>query len=145
MGGVCRSVLASFFLFAITASVPAQEPAEKAWVFCDPERHCQPPGDGERCICGDDTMEVVFDGASDSVLEYETFVEGREFEITVVFDTHSDTVQAWSFGLQHDGARLSLLAATVEGTDAAGALEGGFVAVQTTGLASCPEPPPALC
>ena len=60
---------------------------EKTVVLCDegdPQTECP----GERCLCVDDTIEVVFDGktdpASDSIYEYDEFVAGTEMNVSVI-------------------------------------------------------------
>ena len=120
--------LSSVFLVALWCSgtLEAQEPFERARAFChrdDPSSKCP----GPECMCIPDTLEVTFGGGARSVLEYDVFPPGMPVTTTINLDAKSSPIQGWSFGVDHDDAFLTLTDVTVEGTDAAVALSGGFV------------------
>jgi hypothetical protein len=86
---------------------PAQEAMEQTRTLCDvadPANAC--PGDD--CRCSEDTIEITFDGDSDSVFEYETFEGETSLVVTVVTDTLAPGVQGFSYGVRHDPALLQV-------------------------------------
>lgn len=88
--------------------------------------------------CVDDTLEVVFAGAS-STFQAER-IPGEEIPVTIVTETRSFLVQGWSYGVQHDPDVLELDpdSVTTDGTvvdevaippnfNVTRAVEGGFI------------------
>jgi hypothetical protein len=88
---------------------------EDPWLDCNPVR----------CGCVEDTLEVTFDGDSDSILEYETFEDGATIEAVVVMDAVSPVIQGWQYGVAHDVDALTVTSATTAGTTAGDLLAGG--------------------
>ena len=114
----------------------AQDPPEKSRVLCDvqdPANRCP----GEFCVCAEDSLEITFDGMSDSIYEYETFEPGMPLEVTVVMDVKSPLVRAWSYGVAHDPGALTILNATIEGTDLVPLLSESFVATSKDEVQTC--------
>jgi len=115
-----RWISAAFLSAAAVACAPApgEEPSEKTRQLCDPsDPRMQCPG--ASCICVDDTLEITFDGDSQSVLEYDAFTQDMPIEVIVVSETVSEHVQGWSYGVAHDEqAMLFWGYASWEGTDA---------------------------
>ncbi len=149
-----RAVAIVFLWYAslqVTRPLCAQDPPEKGVLHCnpaDPRNGCASPG--PNCPCSEDTLEVTFDGDTDSVLQYDAFVLDSPIETTVLMDVKSEQVQGWSYGVAHDDAFLTLLSVTVDGTAAEVAKVGGFVVaerndIQTCGLEdpTCKSPRPA--
>ena len=103
--GLCLA----FAFLGLPVLLSGQESAEKERVLCepdDPRSECP----GSQCLCVEDTIEIVFDGDSDSVLEYAAFTEGMEFEVTVITDTKSQKARYWAYGVAHDeDIRVGLL------------------------------------
>ena len=131
-------LLLGVFLLAWWASWPvgSQEPLERSRTYCrrdDPSSRCP----GPECRCIPDTLEVTFDGDTGSVLEYDIFSPGMPVATTIILDLKSSQIQGWSFGVDHDDALLGLTGVTVEGTDAAVALNGGFVHVTMEDIQIC--------
>jgi hypothetical protein len=103
-------------LVGLGASLGAQDPPEVDRTWCrdeDPRNRCP----GEMCACRDDAFEVTFDGDTDSVLEVDPFRAGERISTAVVFDTRTEGVQGWAYGVRHDSAFLALSMVTAEGTD----------------------------
>ena len=92
----------------IWARLAAQDPPEKERVLCDP---ADPKWDcpGADCPCVPDTLEVTFDGQTDSVFEYDAFKEDMQIDVAVVTETFSEKVQGWSYGVAHRENALLLL------------------------------------
>lgn len=112
-------------LLCISAQLRAQEEITRTVCnVADPKNKCP----GADCVCIPDTVEVTFDGATDSIFEYETFTAGAAVDTVVVMDTKTTKVQGWSYGIHHEGAFLTLDPASVkiEGTDAGTKFNGGF-------------------
>ncbi len=132
-------IVAAFLAFSSRA--PAQEALERERVFCQPgagDDKCPGPD----CPCVDDTLEVTFDGATRSVLEYETFEPGAPVDTVIVMDTRTQGVGAWSYAVAHDDAFLTLVSVTVDGTEAERAKNGGFVVVDARDIEACPPKDP---
>jgi hypothetical protein len=102
-------VLAALLLAAGVGA--AQEPPEVGRTWCrdqDPRNKCPGPD----CVCTDDTLEVTFDGGSDSVLEIADFRPGEKVTTSLVMEARSEGIQGWSYGVRHDQGLLTLLSAT---------------------------------
>ena len=105
--------------FAAALGWASMAGASEARVICDasdPANKCP----GADCMCVPDSLEIVFDATSTGVYEY---AEGQGFPlenlaVTVYFDTKTEGVQGWSYGVIHDLETLDILDATTEGTDA---------------------------
>src|SRR5688572_6256728 len=84
----------------------AQDPPEKERTICDvtdPKSKCP----GANCLCVDDTFEITFDGATDSVFQFKDFVADTPVDVQIVIDAKSTkpnptpppdiigTVQGW--------------------------------------------------
>ena len=69
--------------------VKAEAP-EKVRVTCDPAKQC--PG---KCRCVEATLEVTFDGDTQSILEVEGFTAGARVSAVVVLDTKSESIDGW--------------------------------------------------
>jgi hypothetical protein len=89
-------------------------------------------------VCTRETLEVTFDGKTDSVFKYAAFEQDMPVESTIVTRTFSDKVQGWSYAVEHDPSLLSLISVTVEGTEADWRVFGpGFVVVDMNGIQAC--------
>ena len=113
-------------------------------LLCDPEASkngCP----GERCICSQDGLDVVFDDSGTSILEVEEISAGHEIGIDVVMEAKSDLMQGWSYGVAHDQGLLILESATTRGTDAEKLLAGGFEMTTLRNIRTCKEPPDSPC
>ena len=129
---MCLCFIGTFLGACVVAN--AQE--EKTEVLCDPADPANKcPGDD--CVCVDDTVEVTFDGDSQSILEYADFVQDQEINITVISDTKTALVQGWSYGMGHDIDDLVLTAASIEGTDAQATMVMGFDATSMENIETC--------
>ncbi len=110
-------------MLSLPGSARAEDPGEAVRIHCspeDPKNQCP----GPRCLCTEDTLEITFDGQSQSVLELDEFVPDAWIEMTVVMDVRSDDtagpgtgVEGWSYGVAHDDAVLELLGGTLQDTD----------------------------
>ncbi len=114
---------------------------ERVRELCDPanpSRTCPYPN----CACVDDTLELTFDGDSQSVLEYD--VLPQEVEATVVMDTRSQGVQGWSYGVAHDPGYLRVTSVTIDGTDTGSLVDRGFVVNEYQRVQTCGPDPQCL-
>ena len=123
------------------------DPDEKVRVVCtktDAKNKCTPPP-GTDCACVVDTLEIVFDGKSDSILEAKEAAVGTKITATVMTETKSAEIQGWSYGVSHDETILMVLSATTEGTDAKKAFKGGFDATSNQKIEQCTVPTDPKC
>jgi hypothetical protein len=117
-------------LFCVASLAWSQDPGEVSRQICDPAT--------EPDICIEDTIEVVFDGDSQSVLELaEDTTFPLDLEVTIVTDTKTGLVQGWSYGVLSDDALLTVNSVTIEGTEAEPSLTGGFNATSNEDIETC--------
>lgn len=113
---------------------------EKTVLLCDPadpENQCP----GERCRCRDDTLEITFDGGTQSILEYDAFCRAQEVRITVVTETVTPDVTGWSYGVAHDMDDLTVLSAGIEETVVSDVLGVGFDSTTINNIYTCGSDP----
>ena len=123
------------------------DPDEKVRVICnktDAKNKCTPPP-GTDCACVVDTLEIVFDGKTDSILEAKEAAVGTKLTVTVMTETKSAEIQGWSYGVASDDTILMVLSATTEGTDAKKNFKGGFDATSNQKIESCTVPTDPKC
>lgn len=104
---LCIDFISIGIILLGAGSFPAQGAEEQVRTLCDvadPANGCP----GEDCVCSEDTIEITFDGDSDSVFEYETFEGETPLVVTVVTDTRTAGVQGFSYGVRHDPAHLQV-------------------------------------
>src|SRR5512139_1918594 len=105
----CLGFMGAFF--GVPLLLNAQE--VKTRVLCDPadvESKCPGPD----CRCVDDTIEIVFDESlTSSTVEYYPFIPDTVYKATVLIDAKSAHIQGWSYGCQHDPAKLDLTRADI--------------------------------
>ena len=138
--GITRDLILLWMLINAAPARGAEAPPERARLLCDesdPKNRCP----GSDCLCVEDTLEVTFDGDSDSVLEYPSFEEGTEFRVTIVMGTPGPARQAWSFGVAHEPSALELLEVGIKGTDAEQAFAGAFDATSMDDIETCDTAP----
>jgi len=120
----------------VSAHGQQEQIEEKTTVLCDvadPENQCP----GVDCFCAPDTIEITFDGASDSIFEYDSFVDGIGINATVVMDTKSEEIQGWSYGVLHDPGLIRVTRADIADTDAEATLDRGFNATTMENVQLC--------
>ena len=129
----CLCFMGAFF----GVSVPVNAQGEKTRVLCDPaDPATKCPGTD--CICVEDVIEIVFDEAlTNSTVEYDTFSADTTYKATVLIEAKSDKVQGWSYGTQHDPAKVDLTRADIEGTVAKATINGGFDATSMVNIQTC--------
>lgn len=122
-------------LLGMSTMVGAQEMARVGCDAADPANNCP----GADCVCSDDILEIVFDGAdgTNSVLEYAEFVEGMEIDVWQVGDIVTDSVQGWSLGVTHAGDDLDLVEVTYAGGPAESAIRGGISILDLEDIQTC--------
>jgi hypothetical protein len=133
------------FLFLEGALAWGSEAArEGARDLCDPR---DPAHDcpGSYCLCCEEVFELVFADSATNTLDLAQRDVGRVLSASVILDTKSDAVSAWSYGLDHDDAFLSILGASFEGTEAEVAVSSGFAHLDWNTVESCREDPDPLC
>lgn len=133
-------VLAVFLAVSLPMSrvLLPQAFAESVQILCNPEA---PEGQcaGSRCGCTLDTLEVTFDGLSQSVLEMIPFEVGATIETTAILDAKSSSIQGWSYAVEHDEEILALEGVSIDGTAAEPARDGGFVVADMSDVERCPH------
>ena len=129
------------FIFCAAAPIAAQE---KERVICneaDPKNKCP----GADCTCTPDTLEVTFDGATNSVKNVKAADVGTKQPVVIMTETKSAMIQGWSYGVGHDEAILTLNSVTTEGTDMKKVFSGGFDATSMEKIESCKVPTDPKC
>jgi hypothetical protein len=127
-------------LLLVCAGVEAQE---KSRTFCDKadaKNKCTPPATD--CTCVDDTLEVTFDGKTESNLKATV---GMKVPVTVMMETVDAGVQGWSYGVTHDETILTLNMVTIDGTDAKAQFNQGFNATSMENIQRCTDPADTKC
>jgi hypothetical protein len=130
------------FCLGFSLATSAQDPDEKDRTICDvtdPGNNCP----GADCLCVDDSIEITFDGDSQSTLEYEDFateIEGQDIDVTVITETLTEQVQGWSYGVAQDPDAVTISEANITGTDAEGLLDFGFDATSAEDIETCQDP-----
>jgi hypothetical protein len=82
-------------LLLACAAVRVEAQQEKSRTFCDKaeaKNKCAPPATD--CVCVDDTLEVTFDGKTESNLKVKA---GDKVPVTVMMETKDAGVQGWSY------------------------------------------------
>jgi len=133
---VVRDLFLFWTLISAAPARGAEAPPERARLLCDesdPVNRCP----GADCFCVKDTLEVTFDGDSDSVFEYASFEEGTEIRTTIVMGTNGAGRQGWSFGVAHDESALELLEVGIKGTDYEEQFRGGFDTTSMDDIETC--------
>jgi hypothetical protein len=95
-----------------------------ARAFCDPAESAN-KCPGADCRCSEDVLAIRFGRTGGPILEVDD-EPGLRIEATVVLETKSEGVQAWSYGVRHDGRALTIESVTTDGTDAGLLLTGGI-------------------
>jgi hypothetical protein len=122
MGKVASLCVSGVSFMGMVAAIAQEDPPPRVRQICDPTL----PENAD--VCAPDTFEVIFGTdkmSTDSVLQYTT-LPADPIDVTIVTDTKSYWVQGWSYGVMHDTSLLTILEATIGGTDAQWGLIGGF-------------------
>lgn len=117
--------------------------ASEPRILCDvsnPVNQCP----GADCRCIPDSLEIVFDATSASVYEYppESKFPIPGIAVTVYFNTKTEGIPGWAYGVAHDVEALEVTHATVDGTDAAAKFDMPFVRIVYDRIQRCvPDTP----
>lgn len=131
-----RCTLLAGIVLGLGAARPTSAQLERTVILCDPAD----PGNlcpGTDCMCIEDTLEVTFDGDSQSVLYTEHLDIKDHFEATIVTDARTLGIQGWYYGIAHDPELLTLLDASFDGTDASQVFDGGFNLTTAEDIQTC--------
>ena len=129
------------FIFCAAAPVAAQEKERVVCSEADPKNKCP----GADCTCTTDTLEVTFDGATNSVKNVKAADVGTKQPVVIMTETKNAKIQGWSYAVAHDEALLTLNSVTTEGTDMKLKFSGGFDATSMEKIESCKVPTDPKC